>query len=214
MTGQSTIANAAVKLEPFALHDAVLATIRRAILDGTLEPGAVYSARALARDLGVSQTPVREAMLKLVSEGIMAPVPRGFQFIALSESDLAELTWIRALLEPPAVRLAAEHATDEQLQPFVSQIDAMAAAVDRKDIPAFFELDRNFHLGLVHLSGRKHLAAIIEQLRDRTWRYRVAATTPQDVVRHLLSEHRELLRHIQEGEGESAAALLRDHILG
>jgi DNA-binding GntR family transcriptional regulator len=153
-------------------------------------------------------------MLKLVSEGIMAPVPRGFQFIALSDTDLAELDWIRALLEPPAVRLAAELATDEQLQPFASQIDDMTAAAERRDIPSFFELDRNFHLGLVHLSGRKHLATIIEQLRDKTWRYHVTATMPQDTVRHLLSEHRKLLMHIQQGEGESAATLLRDHILG
>ena len=205
------------KLEPVALHDVVLAEIRRAIVAGSIQPGEIHSARGLARQLGVSQTPVREAMLKLVAEGVLVPVPtRGFQLLELTDAELEELAWTRALLEPPAVEVAARRATAADLQPFGSLIDRMAAAAQSGDYVAFFELDRTFHLDLVRLSGREQLLAVVEQLRDRTLRYGIAATTADEGrgLRRLQDEHRRLLRLVSEQNGAAAAELLYKHILG
>jgi DNA-binding GntR family transcriptional regulator len=164
----------------------------------------------------VSQTPVREAILKLVSEGVMIPVPtRGFQLVELSDAELAELAWIRALLEPPAIRVTAERATQADLQPFDRLLDLMDVATEQADFREFFELDRTFHLELIRLSGRDQLLAVVEQLRDRTLRYGIAASTANARGLHqLLDEHRGLLAHIKNHDGDAAAALLYDHILG
>jgi DNA-binding GntR family transcriptional regulator len=136
------------------LRDQVNQALRAALEAGELKPGAVYSAPVLAARFGVSATPVREAMLDLIKEGLVEAVPnKGFRVIEVTERDLAELLEIRALLEAPGTVLVARSASRAQLEALLG--------------PARTGGDAGFHQALLTLTGNRHLVALVDELRRR-----------------------------------------------
>ena len=200
-------------LRRVSLREQALDVVRQALVSGEIKPGDIYSAAALAERLGVSNSPVREAMLTLVHEGLLEAVPnRGFRVVPLSDTDLDEVYQLRLLLEVPAMVQLAERgiaAERERLTGLAEEIER--AAADR-DVIRFLETDRAFHLELLALHGNRRLVSIVANLRDQTRLYGLKMLAQQDKLGASAAEHRRLLSAIDAGDAELVSRLTRVHL--
>jgi DNA-binding GntR family transcriptional regulator len=201
--------------ERHSVRAQVLAALRAALLSGELAPGQVYSAPALAERLGVSATPVREAMQRLVCEGAVRTVPnRGFRVAECSERDLAELAEIRVLLEVPSVVETARTLPPEcweRLRPFADEALAVAGGGDRA---AYADADSAFHRALLELTGNRQLVAVSADIQRRTQR-RPAPAVPSLCTEELLrdaTDHMVLLDALRTRDLAAVERLMRAHV--
>jgi len=196
-----------------SLRSQVVDALRGALVSGELEPGAVYSAPTLAARFGVSATPVREAMLDLVKEGLVEAVRnKGFRVTALSERDLDELTEIRELLEIPTVaRLAGQVSTVDisRLRRIAGRIEKTAVA---GDLIGYVEADRDFHLQLLGLAGNERLVAVVGELRARARLYGLQRLVDQGELDASAHEHAALLDVLAAGDALAVEKLMRQHL--
>jgi DNA-binding GntR family transcriptional regulator len=199
--------------QPRSVRERIADALRAAVITGELRPGEIYSAPMLAERFGVSATPVREAMLDLVREGMVEPVRnKGFRVTELSDAQLDEYSEIRALIEAPAVRKVAETVdpqTIERLRPLAEQV---VAAATSGDVLAYIEADRRFHLALLALAGNAHLVEVNRDLRNRSRLYGVPALAERDELAASSRNHIELLDAIVSGDGPLAERLMVGHI--
>lgn len=195
------------------LRDSVIASLRTAIVSGELVEGAVYSAPALGSALGVSATPVREAMMELAREGLVETVKnKGFKVIPMSEADLDELTEVRLLLEPPAVARLAGRLQPEDFPALRRLAEAIVDAADAADLTAYLAADRNFHARLLSFGGNRQLVTLATSLRNRTRMYGLRALNENHQLSGSAQEHHELLDLLQQGDSAGSLALMRRHI--
>ncbi|WP_328998550.1 GntR family transcriptional regulator [Kribbella sp. NBC_00709] len=195
------------------LRDSVANALRAAVISGELKPGEVYSAPTLGARFGVSATPVREAMLDLVREGLVISLRnKGFRVTEVSDEDLDNVAAVRQLIEPPTVRdvvpviPAADHPRLRRLA------EDIVVAAQAGDLIAYIEADRVFHVTLLAYSGNQKLVDVVSDLRSQT---RLLGLTPLVESGRLLpsaTEHHELLDLIESGDGEGAEQLMRRHI--
>ena len=200
-------------LRRISLREQALDVMRQALVAGEIKPGDIYSAAALAERLGVSNSPVREAMLTLVHEGLMEAVPnRGFRVVPMSDADLDEVYQLRLMVEVPAMIQLAERgirAERKRLTELAAEIER--AAADR-DVIRFLEADRAFHLELLGLLDNRRLMLIVANLRDQTRLYGLQALAQQDKLRGSAAEHRKLLAAIASGDTQRVDLLTRAHL--
>lgn len=185
--------------------------LRDALVAGELVPGVVYSAPVLGIQLGVSATPVREAMLDLVRDGLVETVRnKGFRVVELSPQRLADLLAVRADLESAGLaRVAA--APRQDLEELEGLLADMAAAGARGDVRGYVEADRRFHLGLLALDGNVLLLELVTDLRSRTQLHGLAPLAGEPLAR-TATEHHALLDAVRCGDPAAASALMRTHI--
>jgi DNA-binding GntR family transcriptional regulator len=193
--------------------DQVYAVIRERIADGTLERGVRLHQEDLAVELGVSRTPVREALRRLAAEGLVEMrTNRGARVADLVPGDIRMPYEARLVVEPGAARLAARRG-----EPEAQERMREAIAAQRRAIPALeatFEANREFHLALVHASGNPFLIQIVEQLwlrRIGAPIYEHQAETP-DRMRADADEHEQILLAIAAGDARGAERLTRRHV--
>lgn len=187
--------------------------IRASIAAGELAPGEIHSATVLAERLGVSATPVREAMLDLASSGLVEPVRnRGFRVLTPDERDLDEISELRMMLEVPAMRMVAEGATDEQLAAFDSVVAEIEATAVKGDLSAFLLADRDFHLGLLELTRNRRLVKLVEQLRDQTRLVGLKPLAESGRLEASAREHRAVLDALRERDADRAEQLMHTHL--
>lgn len=190
--------------------EAAYQEIRWRILTGTLPPDATMNQEELARELGVSATPLREALRRLESEDLVHFVAHSTVRVSrLSLREFDELYAIRFSLDPLAARLAAEMATP-------SEIDTMLSLASGRDPEGLsrdrFEINRAFHRAIYSASGNHELAALLERLWDRTERYRfILVTTGADETAST-HDHIHIAGIIAERDGDVAAQLLATHV--
>ena len=198
-------------VDPPSLRAQVGQQLRDALVAGELVAGVVYSAPTLGAKLGVSATPVREAMLDLVRDGLVETMRnKGFRVVALSPKRLVELLAVRADLESAALaRVAAAPRTD--LAGLEVLLADMAAAGSRGDVRGYVEADRRFHLGLLALDGNALLLELVADLRSRTQLHGLAPLAGEPLA-HTAAEHHELLDAVRRGDPGTAATLMRTHI--
>jgi DNA-binding GntR family transcriptional regulator len=201
-------------LEPLAAPQTLASHARSAVLaaigDGTLEPGGLYSVAQLAEQLGVSRTPVREALLMLEREGrVRFERNRGVRVLIPTAQDIAEVFELRLMLEVPATAQAAGRV---DLGALAAELDAMAAAADAGAEPAFMDHDERFHTAILAASGNRRLVTMVAGLRDAV-RGRGASTVGRSrTLEEILGEHRAILEALQAGDGDRAAAAMRYHL--
>ena len=190
-------------------REAVLA----AIADGSLTPGERYSVAGLAEDLGVSRTPVREALLVLEREGrVRFERNRGVRVIETSAHDLAEVFSLRLLLEVPATARAASRLSHEAFARLGGELEAMAAQARAGDEARFMDHDQRFHDEILRAAGNERLAAVVARLRDAV-RGRGASTVGRSrELAEILAEHEAILAALRTGDGAAAAAAMRAHL--
>jgi DNA-binding GntR family transcriptional regulator len=188
------------------------AILREAISSGRLWPGQIHSVQALATELGVSRTPVREALLQLARQGLVEPVRnRGFLVVERSLQDLREIFEIRLLLEPAAARSATRRASAEDVDRLRAHYQGMTAAARAGDADSMWKHDRTFHLGILEASGNSRLARYIDTLRDLVQR-RGQLTTLSRQLGAIAREHGPILAAMEKRDGAAAEQAMRHHI--
>ncbi len=206
--------NLNVKMNEYLpLRDVVFNTLRQAILRGELAPGERLMEIQLAERLGVSRTPIREAIRKLELEGLVLMIPRkGAEVAKISEKSLREVLEVRRSLEELATELACQRMSDEQIGGLEAARDAFAEAVDSGDIMEMAECDEKFHDVIFSGSGNARLVQILNNLREQMYRYRLEYIKDADKRQILLLEHENIVRAIRARHVAEAREAMREHI--
>ncbi len=195
------------------LREQALSAIREALITGRILPGVVYSAAALAAELGVSNSPVREAMLALVDDGLMEVVPnRGYRPVALSSSDLTEIAQLRMLLEVPAAGMVAEIDLAERQGELEALVDLIEETAVSGDVSGNLAADRQFHLALVDICGNRRLTQQVARLRDQTRLYNIHHLARTGALVVSAGEHRPLLTAVVAHDRHRAEKLMGAHL--
>ena len=203
-----------IKLDNYQpLRDLVFSAMREAILNGQLKPGERLMEVQLAEEMGVSRPPVREAIRKLELEGLVVMVPRKGAYVAgLTLKDVAEVFEIRSSLEGLAAALAAERITDSEVNSLDKILDAISIAGEKEDIKAIIKKDVEFHQVLFSASRNDRLAQIINNLKEQIDRFRTQSFSNPVRLKSVLSEHKNILDAIKQGDAENAERLAKEHI--
>ena len=202
-------------LQQTNLRDQALAVLKLRLVSGDLAPGQIYSAAALASELGVSNSPVREAMLTLVNQGLMEPVRnRGFRVVPLSAKERRNNYDIRIMLEVPAMaRLAGlNDKVAARKKEFTATASSIVKAAKSRDIFGYLEADRNFHIGLLGILENEQLTAIVENLRDQARQYGLKALSERGDLVKSAEEHQPILDAIIAGDAEKTTKLMTSHL--
>jgi DNA-binding GntR family transcriptional regulator len=202
-----------IQSAPTSRVDHVTAALRDAILDGRLPPGRRISQAGIAETVGTSRVPVREALRRLETEGLVTLVPRSGAWVAkLSFGEYTELYTIREWVEPRALAASVPGLADDAVAELGALVEGMETAVDSS---AWLDLDRRFHLASYAGARLPRLLRLIEGFWNTTQQYRRAHLSYLQSSRDLTlvhAEHRLLLAAIGRRDAEGAADVLRSHI--
>ncbi|MDH4188672.1 MAG: GntR family transcriptional regulator [Betaproteobacteria bacterium] len=195
------------------LSDRVYATLREYLRAGRIPTGQPLQEAALAARLGVSRTPVREALARLASEGLVVAEGRSFTLPMLTVRDIEEIYALRFLLEPEALRLVAAGRPDRKtLAPLHDALDAMVAAHGNDDGAAFMEANYRYRDAWTEMVPNKRLVRAIQIYADHV-RYLRAFTLDSPPVRAVvLKGLKQLSASLAAGDGQGAAAAMRAHL--
>jgi DNA-binding GntR family transcriptional regulator len=197
-----------------SLREQARKVIRGQIITGQMQADQLYSVPRLATELGVSATPVREALLDLAREGLLEPVRnRGFRVVALSPTELKDIYAIRTMLEVPSVaEIARSGLAPAQLEQLRELAAVTRRAADAGNLIEFLEADRKFHVGLIATLGNKPLADLVETLRDRVRLHGFKSGRSGEYIAHSASEHFQLLDFLSKRDEPGAVALMQRHL--
>ena len=195
------------------LRDVVFHTLREAILKGDLKPGERLMELQLAEKLGVSRTPIREAIRMLQQEGLAVTIPRkGAEVAKMTEKEMEDVLKIREALEVLAVQLACETISKEQLTMLSIQVKKFGQAVRTKDIKKIAEADMNFHDLIYQAADNPRLIGMLNHLREEIYRYRVEYLKDEMNYPHLIDEHQQILFGLSNKDKEYVAEMMKKHV--
>lgn len=198
---------------PLSLTDRTIAAVREGIRSGTLVPGELYSVYRLADELGVSRSPVRDALLRLAETGMVAfERNRGFRVVVPGARELTEIFAVRLALEVPAAQRAAVRATDADRVTLHAEHRAMQHAVLAGDESGFMLHDQRLHGLLLNLAGNAHAARIIENLRDATRLVGASTIKQSRSLDDVCREHLPILDAIDDRDPGAAGDAMRRHL--
>lgn len=195
------------------LRDVVFKTLRDAILNSDLEPGERLLENKLADELGVSRTPIREALRMLELENLVELIPRrGAQVLGVSKSDVMHILEIRTALEGLATTLACKRISTYGLGGLRAAGDIFEEAVASGDRNRIIEADESFHDIIFASTENPRLIQMYENLRVQLYRYRMAHVKLEQSVSVVLDHHREILKAIEDGDVEKGRLSAEEHI--
>lgn len=184
-----------------------------AILHGILAPGTLHSVADLAEGMGVSRTPVREALLQLSTQGLVRfERNRGVRILGHSDDDIRQIYAVRMLLESPLAGTAATQRTNEQLARIEDTFTALEHAAADSDYRGLAQHDRGFHLAILDASGNAHAMHIIAGIRDLLSSLHITTTSGQRSLIDIAEEHTEILDAISNRDPEAAEQAMREHL--
>jgi DNA-binding GntR family transcriptional regulator len=190
--------------------DSIYQILRQKILDSELFPGSNYLEQDLALMLGVSRTPIREALIRLQADNLVQVIPRhGIKVLPLAPSDMQEIYELLMGLEPmAAARVAAMRPGSAALRPMTKACARMTAAIRSGDVDTWVAADEDFHSGIVALCGNARLVSIVANCSDQVHRARrfTIKLRPHPDPERSIREHREILDAIRNGDTRGAAA--------
>jgi len=196
------------------LREEVYDALRQAIVRGELSPGLRVVETEVAGRLGISRTPVREALRKLEAEGFLSKGPGSSLVVsAMSPEEVEETFRIRAVLEGLAARLAAERATPEGIAKLEGILKRSEAQMDGEAPERLLEWNTRFHDGLNALSGSTQLQQLLQAIHDKILRYRRITLEVGRSSKVWLREHRAILRAVKERDPGRAERLIAQHVL-
>jgi DNA-binding GntR family transcriptional regulator len=195
------------------VRDRVRNALHAAIISGELVPGELYPAPELGARLGVSSTPVREAMFDLVHEGLVMVQPnKGFRITQVTDAYLDNVAGVRMLVEPPATRDVVSLIPDSGFPGLRALADPIVTAAKAGDLLSYVEADRVFHLTLLGYNGNAHLLDVVARLRGQTRLRGLSRLADGGRLADSAAEHHGLLDLIESRDEEGAEALMRHHI--
>lgn len=195
------------------LRDVVFNSIRKAILMGELKPGERLMEIALAERMGVSRTPIREAMRKLELEGLVVMIPRkGAQVAHLTESDLNDVLEVRIALEKLAIEKACFRMTDAEYIELLSASEDFERLIPTGSLEELAQADEDFHEAIYRAAGNKRLLQVLHNLREQIYRYRIEYLKEERSRELLVKEHHEMTNAIKSRDVAKAQELSFAHL--
>jgi DNA-binding GntR family transcriptional regulator len=203
----------AAPLDNRTLREQVVDHLREEILSSRLAPGAELGEVALARSLGISRGPLREAIGQLAAEGLVTIAPRrGAVVTRLTRQEFVDAYQVREALESLAIKLAVPRLSEAEKGELHSMCEAMEHEAEAGNAERFFEINRDFHRLLVDASGNRKLQAVHAQLIAQMGRLMKKSAELRGGLRQSAAEHRAILAAVDSGDPARAARLLEDHI--
>ena len=199
--------------EYLPLRDVVFNTLRRAILRGELKPGERLMEIQLANKLGVSRTPIREAIRKLELEGLVLMIPRkGAEGAEITEKNLRDVLEVRCALEELAVQLACERIDKRGIKELHTAADRFRDVLGSDDITQIAQADEAFHDVIFTATDNERLIQLLNNLREQMYRYRIEYLKKKECYPQLLGEHEAIISAIERHDKEKATRITGQHI--
>lgn len=195
------------------LREIVYEELKLLIVKGKIQPGMRLMEEELAEDMGVSRTPIREAIRKLEKEGLITIEPRRGAYVSqLSSQDMVEILEVRQNVEGFAAELAAKRITEEEKTRLIEIAKEYEIAVKENDMPAMIKADTAFHHIIVEATRNKILIQMVEQLQELVLRFRYLYYDNFKRSDKMTEEHKMIYEAIMEGKSEVAKESADDHI--
>ena len=199
--------------EYLPLRDVVFNTLRQAILKGELEPGERLMEIQLAERLGVSRTPIREAIRKLELEGLVLMIPRkGAEVAKISARSLRGVLEVRRALEELAIELACQRMSEEDVGNLQKAQEDFKKAIAEGDAMKIAETDEHYHDVIYEGTQNAKLIQMLNNLREQMYRYRLEYIKDEDKRKILVLEHEKILKTVRERKVAEAKEAVREHI--
>ena len=196
-----------------SLHDEVATDLRERIFSGRLAPGTLVDELALCAEMGISRTPLREALKVLTAEGLLRHEPRRGCFVSqITERDLDDIFPVIALLEGRCAFEAARNATDADLAALTQMHDRLQAAAHARRITDYYDANFAIHEAIITLANNRWLAQVIGDLRKILKLARQQQLHAPGRLAQSLSEHMAVLAALQARDAEGAEAAMRTHL--
>lgn len=211
----AAVAGMLERREPLVRNASAVATelIRQAIIDGSLSPGERLKEEELARKLGISRTPVREALLVLQAEGLVDATPnRGAIVRAHDARDLDDLYQMRALLEGYAARRAAAHVDDETIAALWASCERFAGIAEASDVRDVVQENLFFHSAILDSAGSVRLASMVRKVIELPLVYKSYIWYSPDQTRISVHYHRQITRALEMRDAERAELIMKEHV--
>jgi DNA-binding GntR family transcriptional regulator len=198
---------------PVSLKDAAYREIKNQLVSGRLEHDTFYSAQHFAAMLGVSRTPVREALLQLASEGFLDCLEaRGFKIRRFSEREIYDVFETRQIIETFVVRHLLGKLTDDDLRELKRNLRELAAHAEKGNAHGFLETDKEFHMALVRRTGNQMLVSIMETIRNHIALFGLEALSHRGRFQEVIREHRAILNALGRKDRGRALQAVRHHL--
>lgn len=195
------------------LHEEVVSQVRHMLMEGEIPPGARVPERELCLTLGISRTPLREALKVLAAEGYVVLLPnRGARAAKLTQKDLQDLFEVCESLEAAAGELACQRITDAQVQQIAAWHDEMVMHYRNTDLPQYYRCNRLIHEAIVDAADNAVLASLYESVTSRIRRARFVAPMPPSHWELAVHEHEAILNALQRRDGRGLSHILRRHL--
>ncbi|HYI32686.1 MAG TPA: GntR family transcriptional regulator [Glaciibacter sp.] len=196
-----------------SLTERTIEAVREAIRTRALVPGELYSVYQLAAELGVSRSPVRDALLRLAETGMVRfERNRGFRVLVPGARELAEILAVRLALEVPAARRAARIAGIPDLARLRGEYGAMEEAASAGDEPLFLMHDQRLHALILELAGNSYVARVIDNLRDATRLVGASTIEHSRTLHDVQREHLPIIEAVEANDPERAALAMEHHL--
>ncbi len=195
------------------LRDVVFNTLREAILKGDLKPGERLMELQLAAKLGVSRTPIREAIRMLEQEGLAVTMPRrGAEVARMTLKDMEDVLEIREALDELAVKIASERITEEQLKRLTDAKQLFETSTRSGDVKRIAEADVSFHDVIYEATGNPKLVTLLNNLREQVYRYRVEYIKNPKNYPVLIAEHDAITEGLKNHDKQAAISAMHEHV--
>lgn len=188
--------------------------VKELVLTGKLEQGELHNEKTLSESLGVSRTPVREALLELSREGIIVFVPnKGFMIREVTPSQVRDVFEVRRIIETHIISTVTGQLTKSDIQKIGRMVDRQEKLADQNDKVAFIEQDKEIHLFLASKMGNRQIVAILMNMRDQIHFMGVKAVEQDERVRAVVSEHKRIYAALKARDAARACDELTSHLI-
>ena len=195
------------------LRDVVFNTLREAILKGELKPGERLMELQLAAKLGVSRTPIREAIRMLEQEGLAVTIPRkGAEVAKMTEKDMEDVLQIREALDELAAKIACEQISEEQLEELVATMHEFEESTKTDNVKKIAEADVKFHDIIYQSTGNPKRVNMLNNLREQMYRYRVEYLKDENNYPTLMKEHKDIVEGLVRKNKMQVTETMHQHV--
>ena len=213
-TGSVELSAAFPKVERQRLHDLVLGHLQNLIIEGTVEPGSKLNEREVCEQLGISRTPLREALKVLAAEGLIEIVPHRGAFVSkMSESEINDTFELMSALEALSGELAAERMTADGLAEIKALHAAMLVCRAANDLPGYYSRNQRIHNNINAAAGNAVLRQVYLSVNRRLLALRFKSNVRADKWDRAVAEHAQMIEALETRDGKRLAAILRQHLL-
>ena len=206
--------NLSLKMDEYLpLRDVVFNTLREAILKGDLKPGERLMEMHLATKLGVSRTPIREAIRMLEQEGLAVTLPRkGAQVAKMTEKDLQDVLEIRDALDELAVVSACSRMANSEFESLTAAMEVFEKAIKAGEVKDIVEADEAFHDVIYKMTKNPKLEAIVGNMREQMYRYRYEYIKDPKVYSQLIKEHDAIIKGLKNRDVDGLREVMHTHL--